>query len=90
MDAQDGEKPVVNEYRLTEDSELRLEVWNKEVVIELLEGTAEMFGTALTLHKRYTLPPGFRTAIFTYKGALVEVVGKTESAYIAQQTPMVN
>jgi hypothetical protein len=32
---------------------------------------------------------GFRCAIFTYKGAQVEVVGRTESAYIAQQTPMV-
>ena len=80
---------MVNEYRLTEDSELRLEVGNKEVVVELLEGMAEVFGTALTLHKRYTLPPAYRAAIFTYKGALVEVVGKTESAYIALQTPMV-
>jgi len=89
MDAQDGERPVVNEYKLSEDCELRLEVGNKEIVVELLEGMAEVFGTALTLHKRYTLPPSFRAAIFTYKGAIVEVVGKTESAYIAQQTPMV-
>ena len=77
------------EYRLNEDNELRIEVANEEIRIELLEGVAEIFGTALSLHKRYTLPPGVRIGIFTYKGALIEVVGKTESAYIAQQTPMV-
>lgn len=83
------EKRVVNEYRLNEDNELRLEVGNEEVLLELLEGTAEIFGSQLSMHKRYTLPPGYRAAIFTYKGALLEVVGKTESIYIAQQTPMV-
>lgn len=83
------EKRVVSEYRLNEDNELRLEVGQAEVVVELLEGTAEIFGSPLTMHKRYTLPPGFRAAIFTYKGALIEVVGKTESIYIAQQTPMI-
>ncbi|CAK5088449.1 unnamed protein product [Meloidogyne enterolobii] len=83
------EKRVVNEYRLNEDNELRLEVGNEEVLLELLEGTAEIFGSQLSMHKRYTLPPGYRAAIFTYKGALLEVVGKTESIYIAQQTPMI-
>ncbi|KAF7638856.1 hypothetical protein Mgra_00001665 [Meloidogyne graminicola] len=83
------EKRQVNEYRLNEDNELRLEVGNEEVIVELLEGKAEVFGSPLSMHKRYTLPPGFRAAIFTYKGALIEVVGKTESIYIAQQTPMI-
>ncbi|KAL7070019.1 hypothetical protein ACQ4LE_011159 [Meloidogyne hapla] len=83
------EKRSVSEYRLNEDNELRLEIGNEEVIVELLEGTAEIFGSQLSMHKRYTLPPGFRAAIFTYKGALLEVVGKTESIYIAQQTPMI-
>jgi polyribonucleotide 5'-hydroxyl-kinase len=96
--------PTVNEYRLDADSELRIEIGREEVVIELLSGDAEIFGTPLSLHKRYNLPPGklskkaiiskcpfigYRAAISTYHGAQIEVVGTTESAYIAQQTPMV-
>ncbi|KAI1724521.1 mRNA cleavage and polyadenylation factor CLP1 p-loop domain-containing protein [Ditylenchus destructor] len=89
--APDGKetKPPVAEYKLDEDNELRIEVGNEDVVLELLEGAAEVFGTPLSVHKRYTLPQGFRAAVFTYKNALIEVVGKTESAYVAQQTPMV-
>uniref|UniRef100_A0A914GTW9 Protein CLP1 homolog n=1 Tax=Globodera rostochiensis TaxID=31243 RepID=A0A914GTW9_GLORO len=90
MDQSGGQQRVVNEYRLNEDNELRLEVGKDEVILELLEGTAEIFGSQISMHKRYTLPPGFRAAVFTYKGALVEVVGRTDSAYIAQQTPMLN
>uniref|UniRef100_A0A7E4W136 Protein CLP1 homolog n=1 Tax=Panagrellus redivivus TaxID=6233 RepID=A0A7E4W136_PANRE len=78
-----------SEYKLNEDNELRLEVGSEELIVELVEGLAEIFGTPLVVHKRYTLPPAFRCAIFTYKGALVEIVGRPESAYIATQTPMV-
>ena len=55
----DAGNAKVNEYRLNEDNELRLEVGTEEVIVELLEGTAEIFGSPLTMHKRYTLPPGF-------------------------------
>jgi hypothetical protein len=62
------EKRVVSEYRLNEDNELRLEVGQAEVVVELLEGTAEIFGSPLTMHKRYTLPPGsFKCCINSVK-----------------------
>uniref|UniRef100_A0A914Z814 Protein CLP1 homolog n=1 Tax=Panagrolaimus superbus TaxID=310955 RepID=A0A914Z814_9BILA len=81
-------QPVRSEYRLNEDNELRLEIGNEDVIVELVEGVAEVFGTPLAVHKRYTFPPGFRCSIFTYQGALVEIIGKTESAYIATQTPM--
>ena len=52
------EKRSVSEYRLNEDNELRLEIDSEEVIVELLEGTAEIFGSQLSMHKRYTLPPG--------------------------------
>lgn len=32
---------------------------------------------------------GSRVAVFTWKKAVVELIGKTESAYVAEQTPMV-
>ncbi|KAL3098008.1 hypothetical protein niasHT_027553 [Heterodera trifolii] len=89
MDQNNDQRRAVNEYRLNEDNELRLEVGKEEVILELLEGSAEIFGSQISMHKRYSLPPGFRAAIFTYKGALIEVVGRTDSAYIAQQTPMI-
>lgn len=57
-DAESKVEKKVNEYRLFEDNELRIELAGEEVVIELLEGSAEIFGSSLSLHKRYTLPPG--------------------------------
>uniref|UniRef100_A0AC35FIH2 Protein CLP1 homolog n=1 Tax=Panagrolaimus sp. PS1159 TaxID=55785 RepID=A0AC35FIH2_9BILA len=84
----DQQQPIRSEYRLNEDNELRLDVGNEDVIVELVEGVAEVFGTPLSLHKRYTFPPGFRCSIFTYQGALVEIIGRTEAAYIATQTPM--
>uniref|UniRef100_A0A915EJM0 Protein CLP1 homolog n=1 Tax=Ditylenchus dipsaci TaxID=166011 RepID=A0A915EJM0_9BILA len=80
---------LANQYKLNEDNELRLEVGSEEIVLELFDGSAEIFGTPLTVHKRYNLPPGFRAAVFTYKGATIEVIGRTESAYIAPTTPMI-
>jgi hypothetical protein len=55
--------PVVKEYQLEVDKELRLKVGREEVLLELLSGTAEVFGTPLSLHKRYTLPRGSRKTI---------------------------
>lgn len=52
------ELPSRSEYRLNEDNELRLEVGSDEVIVELVEGVAEIFGTPLAVHKRYMLPPG--------------------------------
>uniref|UniRef100_A0A914W0J6 Protein CLP1 homolog n=1 Tax=Plectus sambesii TaxID=2011161 RepID=A0A914W0J6_9BILA len=81
---------VVHEYRLIEDNELRFEVAaTGDVVLEVVDGMAEVFGTELVLHKRYTFPPGSRVAVFTWHGAIVELIGKTDSAYIAKHTPMV-
>jgi hypothetical protein len=56
--------PLMNEYQLKVGNELRLEVGREEVALELLSGTAEVFGTPLSLHKRYTLPPGSHYAYF--------------------------
>uniref|UniRef100_A0AC34QUC1 Protein CLP1 homolog n=1 Tax=Panagrolaimus sp. JU765 TaxID=591449 RepID=A0AC34QUC1_9BILA len=86
----ESDQPSVrSEFQLAEDNELRFEVGEEEVIVELVEGSAEVFGTPLSLHKRYNIPPGMKLSIFTYKTALIEIVGKTESAYIAAQTPMV-
>ncbi|MFH4973785.1 hypothetical protein AB6A40_000494 [Gnathostoma spinigerum] len=80
----------LQEFTLKEDNELRFEVGNGgDVMLELIEGKAEVFGTELVLHKKYSFPPGSRVAVFTWKKAVVELYGKTESCYVADQTPMV-
>lgn len=52
------EQIVRSEFQLDEDNELRIEVANEEIILELVNGTAEVFGTPLVLHKRYNIPPG--------------------------------
>uniref|UniRef100_A0A9J2PY87 Protein CLP1 homolog n=2 Tax=Ascaris TaxID=6251 RepID=A0A9J2PY87_ASCLU len=80
----------VQEFTLKEDNELRFEVASAgDVVLELIDGKAEVFGTELILNKKYSFHPGARVAVFTWKNAVVELIGKTESAYVAEQTPMV-
>ncbi|WKX98749.1 hypothetical protein Q1695_013993 [Nippostrongylus brasiliensis] len=84
-----SEDPKVQEFSLKEDHELRFEVGATEVVLELLQGRAEVFGTELEMHKKYAFPPNTRVAVFSWKGATVELIGPTTSAYVAEQTPMV-
>lgn len=56
---------VRSEFQLAEDNELRFEVGEEEIIVELVEGTAEVFGTPLSLHKRYNIPPGLFIFMFT-------------------------
>ncbi|EPB71382.1 hypothetical protein ANCCEY_09515 [Ancylostoma ceylanicum] len=84
-----SEEPKLQEFTLKEDHELRFEVGNTEVVLELVQGRAEVFGTELEMHKKYAFPPNTRVAVFSWKGASVELIGPTNSAYVAEHTPMV-
>ncbi|KAE9415058.1 hypothetical protein Angca_009012 [Angiostrongylus cantonensis] len=84
-----SDDPKVKEFTLKEDHELRFEVGNTEVVLELLQGRAEVFGTELEMHKKYAFPQNTRVAVFSWKGASVELIGPTTSAYVAEHTPMV-
>uniref|UniRef100_A0A1I7WUT2 N-terminal methionine N(alpha)-acetyltransferase NatE n=1 Tax=Heterorhabditis bacteriophora TaxID=37862 RepID=A0A1I7WUT2_HETBA len=54
------DEPKVQEFTLKEDNELRFEVGpSEDVVLELLQGRAEIFGTELEIHKKYAFPPSF-------------------------------
>lgn len=82
--AKDGE-----EYKLERNSELRFEVDSRsEVLMELVEGLAEVFGTEITKKQQYTFLPGAKVAVFTYQGCSIRLRGKTEVAYISKETPM--
>lgn len=78
------------EYKLEVDHELRFEVESGATVqLELLDGMAEYFGTELTKGKKYSFETGSKVAIFTWHGCLIKLIGRTEVAYIAKETPMV-
>ncbi|CAI2347580.1 unnamed protein product [Caenorhabditis sp. 36 PRJEB53466] len=80
----------VQEFKLKEDCELRFAAGDDaDVCLELVHGYAEVFGTELILNKKYIFPAKSRVAVFTWKSAVIELVGPTESAYVAEQTPMV-
>ncbi|KAJ8313485.1 hypothetical protein KUTeg_008046, partial [Tegillarca granosa] len=67
------------EYKLEVDHELRFEVESGATVqLELLDGMAEYFGTELTKGKKYSFETGSKN-----------LIGRTEVAYIAKETPMV-
>lgn len=81
---------AVQEFYLREDNELRFVAGEEaDVCLELVSGYAEIFGTELLLNKKYIFPAKTRVAVFTWKTAKVEIIGVTESAYIAESTPMV-
>ncbi|CAB3403119.1 unnamed protein product [Caenorhabditis bovis] len=84
-----AEEAQVQEFKLGEDSELRFVVGDEDVILELVSGYAEIFGTDLLENKKYTFPPKSRVAVFTWKSAVIELVGPTANAYVAQHTPMV-
>lgn len=81
------------EYRLTKDSELRIEVESgQSATLILKSGLAEIFGTELMKGRSYTFPLGSKIAVFTYHGCVIELEGHPEVidryTYMSNQTPM--
>lgn len=55
--------------------------------MQLLSGSAELFGTELPIKQTYTFT-GTKAAIYTWHGCRIEVVGDCQVDYIAEETPM--
>merc|ERR1711964_164524 len=76
-------------YDLLEYEELRFEVGgDKSVIVKVLEGTAEIFGTELAREKEYTLR-NTHVAIYTWHGCRVALTGDCQDTYTSMDTPMV-
>lgn len=76
-------------YKLEPETELRLEVDKDEkVFVKLKSGLAENFGTELVEGIIYEYKPTSKTAIYTWHGCTLEVIGKPASIYIGVNTPM--
>jgi polyribonucleotide 5'-hydroxyl-kinase len=59
------------------------------LILKLISGTAEIFGTEIVTEQLYTFV-GTKAAIFTYHGATIFVRGAPSVAYVAGETPMLS
>ncbi|KAK3076158.1 hypothetical protein LTS18_013768, partial [Coniosporium uncinatum] len=71
---------------LQKNAEYRFEVpFSRKVQIQVLTGTAELFGTELAPSTTYTFC-GVKAAIYTWHGCTLTVSGEPESEYVAEET----
>ncbi|KAK2158978.1 hypothetical protein LSH36_161g16015 [Paralvinella palmiformis] len=78
------------DFKLETNTELRFEVdANGTIKLEMITGKAEIFGSELVEGKKYVFTSGSKVAVFTWHGCTLTLVGKSEVAYIAKETPMV-
>jgi polyribonucleotide 5'-hydroxyl-kinase len=62
----------------TQNHELRMEVeWGKRVHLQLLEGQAEVFGSALDLGERVGIS-GQKLAVFSWQGCKLQLEGQPD------------
>lgn len=86
--AGDAEINNAKKFDLEKCTELRFEVADDPVIIRLVQGKAELFGTELRLEQKYTFKKGDKVAIFTYHGCKIKMIGKPEVDYVSAETPM--
>jgi polyribonucleotide 5'-hydroxyl-kinase len=73
---------------LPANTEFRFEVsFARTLTVRLQSGTAEFFGTELAPSTTYSFQ-GTKGAIYTWHGCTLDIGGETESAYVAEETPM--
>ncbi|PKU84390.1 protein CLP1 homolog isoform X1 [Dendrobium catenatum] len=92
MSANDGATMASSrQFVLEKESELRVEVGPEATLrLRLTAGAAEVFGAELPPEKWITVPAFQNIAIFTWKGATIELDGISEVEYVADETPMVS
>ena len=85
------------EFKLDPDNELRFEVpgnhstdKKKKTYVELKSGNAEIFGSEMTVGKKYIFSPGSRIPIYSWQGGNIEINGPVSySPVISRETPMI-
>ncbi|KAL0908001.1 hypothetical protein M5K25_022462 [Dendrobium thyrsiflorum] len=92
MSANDGATTASSrQFVLEKESELRVEVGPEATLrLRLTAGAAEVFGAELPPGKWITVPALQNIALFTWKGATIELDGISEVEYVADETPMVS
>ncbi|KAK2624488.1 hypothetical protein QTJ16_006438 [Diplocarpon rosae] len=73
-------------HELQQNSEWRFEVAVGQKSLQIMSGTAEIFGTELALNHIYTFR-GIKASVYTWHGCRIEATGSCEE-YTAEETPM--
>lgn len=80
---------IKKEWNLKAESELRCVLAeNEAIIVQLVEGNAEIFGIEMAMNREYTFRDE-NIAVFTWYGCKLEASGSCQSAYISSETPMV-
>ncbi|KAG0600344.1 hypothetical protein M758_11G026100 [Ceratodon purpureus] len=86
-----GAGSTTRKFKLQRENELRVEVgMDSSLKLQLVSGTAEIFGTELPPMFWMTFPAAHKFAVFTWHGCTIELDGVSEVAYVADETPMVS
>mmetsp|Transcript_40225 Transcript_40225/g.89282 ORF Transcript_40225/g.89282 Transcript_40225/m.89282 type:complete len:430 (+) Transcript_40225:36-1325(+) len=93
MDVEDEQQdlgPSEQEFQLAKENELRMECnGSGEVIVRLLEGTAEIFGAEIQRGQAVNVA-GQKLAVFTWTGCKIKVQGRPSIIYTAGDTPVVS
>lgn len=81
--------PDDQSFELKPDQELRFEVENAPIELEISQGLAEIFGVELVKSKKYLFPIGAKGAVFTWHGCTINMKNaKKNMTYVSKDTPM--
>lgn len=75
----------MNVFELKPNQELRFQVGDEPIKLELRRGLAEVYGTEMLANKTYTFPRNSKAAVFTYHGATIEVTGSPLKCHVGQK-----
>jgi polyribonucleotide 5'-hydroxyl-kinase len=86
------------EFDLKAETELRIELSGNDdqtyevVTVQLVSGSAEVFGVPLAAEKGYSWGQGDKLAIFTWYGCKLRLFGslKDSMIYVSDETPMLS
>lgn len=75
----------MNVFELKPAQELRFQVGDEPIKMELRNGLAEVYGTEMLLNKTYTFQRNSKAAVFTYQGAIIEMTGSPLKCHVGQK-----
>ncbi|KAL1449034.1 hypothetical protein WDU94_000272 [Cyamophila willieti] len=83
--------PDDESFELKQDQELRFEVENAPIEIEVTSGLAEIFGVELVKSKKYLFPIGAKGAVFTWQGCAITMKNARKNmTYVSKDTTPMN
>lgn len=75
----------MNVYDLKPNQELRFQVGEEPLKMELRRGLAEVYGTEMLANRTYIFSKNSKAAVFTYQGATIETTGALAKCHVGQK-----